>query len=68
MISDMAMETLKQFVVPLYDRTSDIINVNDSNVSLHRRPGTLKTYNQLKKCSNNTSNELDTSPFAGRRP
>ena len=38
------------------------------NIYLHRRPGALKTYHQLKKCSNNTSNELDTSPFAGRRP
>ena len=52
MISD--METL----VLLYDRTSDIMNVNDKNMSLHRRPGALKTYHQLKKCSNNTSNEL----------
>lgn len=28
--SDMAMETLERFVVLLYDRTSDIMNVNDS--------------------------------------
>ena len=28
-ISDMAMETLEQFVVLLYDRTSDMMNVND---------------------------------------
>ena len=43
MISDMAMarETLERFVVLLYNRTSDIIKVNDSNMSLHRRPGAL---------------------------
>ena len=28
--SDIAMETLERFVVLLYDRTSDIMNVNDS--------------------------------------
>ena len=32
--SDMAMETLERFVVLLYDRTSDIMNVNDSRKHL----------------------------------
>ena len=27
---DLAMKTLEQFVVLLYDRTSDIMNVNDN--------------------------------------
>ena len=29
--SGLAMETVKQFVVQLYDRTSDITNINDSS-------------------------------------
>ena len=65
----MAMKTLEQFVVLLYDRTSDIMNINDSRKYLFtQKTGALKTYHQLKKCSNNTSNELGTSLFAGRRP
>jgi len=49
-ISELTMKTLEQFVVVLYDRTSDIMSVNDSRKYLFTfKSGVWKIYHLLKK-------------------
>ena len=50
-ISDLAMEMLEQFVVLLYDHTSDITNANDSRKYLvTQKTRSFENLSPLKKC------------------